>query len=189
MRRQFASLALIAILLLSAGPAAAALPAPGDTVADLEIKTPPQPSEAAYLGLSARATSFRLSQIKAELLLVDIYSMYCPRCQAEAPAVNRLFGLLKSEPAARGIRFIGIAAGNSPFEVEVFRKKYQAAQPLFPDAEYVLHKGLGSVGTPSYLLLRSLPGGRGFRVLLSREGEFKDEAAFLQQVLGAAAKR
>ncbi len=176
-------------LLLGAQTAAAALPKAGDTLPDLVVKAQPLPVETAYLGLPAGATSFRLSQVKADFLLVEIYSMYCPRCQAEAPAVNRLFERLKAAPEGQKIKFLGIAAGNSDFEVNFFRKKYQTSLPLFQDADYTLHKGFGAVGTPSYFVLKPAPGGRGFSVVFSQEGQFEDADAFHDKVLRAAGLR
>lgn len=176
-------------LLLVAQPSAAAMPKVGETLPDLVVKAQPLPAEAAYLGLPAGAKSFRLSQIKAEFLLVEIYSMYCPRCQAEAPAVNRLFERLKAAPEGQKLKFLGIAAGNSDFEVNFFRKKYQTTLPLFQDADYALHKGFGAVGTPSYFVLKPAPGGRGFSVLFAQEGQFEDANAFYDKVLRAAGLR
>jgi peroxiredoxin len=188
-RTTLLALSLLCLLLLAAQPAAAGLAKAGDALPDLEVKAAPLPGEAAYLGLPAGTKSFRLSQIKAEVLLVEIYSMYCPRCQAEAPAVNRLFERLQAAPEGGRIKFLGIAAGNSDFEVNFFRKKYQAALPLFQDADYALHKGFGAVGTPSYFLLKPAPGGRGFRVLHAQEGQFGDENAFFEQLLRTARLR
>jgi hypothetical protein len=58
--------------------------------------------------------------------------------------------------------------------------------PLFQDGDYVLHKAFGAVGTPAYLALKAVPGGKGFRVLFFLEGVFDDEQAFLNQVLKAS---
>jgi len=180
--------ALVMIFLLSA-PALAAKPKAGDAIADVEVKAKLKPAEAAYLGLAEGAQSFRLSQIKAEALLVHIYSMYCPRCQAEALAVNRVFERLAGSPQGQKFKFASIAAGNSPFEVEVFRKKFQSPMPLIADPDYALHKAFMAVGTPSYFVLKRAPGGKGFTVLFALEGQFEDENAFFEQVLRAAALR
>jgi len=178
--------ALILIFLLAA-PALAANPKAGDTLPDQTVKAQLSPAEAEYLGLPAGTQSFRLSQIKAEALLVEIYSMYCPRCQAEAMPVNRVFARLKASPEGKRIKFLAIGAGNSPFEVEFFRKKYQAKMPMLPDADYTLHKVFGSVGTPSFFVLK--PGAKGLGVAFFLEGVFADEDDFYAQVLRAAALR
>lgn len=187
MHRPFtAPLIALLLALALALPALAAKPKEGDVLPDLEIKAPLKPAEQEYLGLPAGAKSWRLSQIKAEALLVEIFSMYCPRCQAEAPAVNRVFEKLKASPAGARLKFVAIGAGNSQFEVDFFRKKYQSPMPMVQDADYVLHKAFMGVGTPSYFVLKPLPGGKGFKVLYFLEGQFEGEDAFLEQVQRAA---
>jgi hypothetical protein len=181
---RFASALLV--LLLFCTPSQAAKPKTGDILPDLEVKASPLPAEAAYLGLPAGIKSFRLSQIKAEVLLVEIFSMYCPRCQAGARSVNRVFGRLSAAPQGQKLKMLGLGAGNSAFEVDAFRKMYEIPMPLFQDGDYVLHKALGSVGTPAYLVLKPLSGAKGFQVLFFLEGAFEDEKLFFDQVLRAS---
>lgn len=179
-------LAALLALMIFAAPALAAKPKAGDTLPDLEIRDAVQPADAAYLGLAPGIKSYRLSQIKAEALLINVFSMYCPRCQTDAPAMNRLFERLKADPAAKNLKFLGIGAGNSPFEVGFFRKKTQSPIPMFQDANYALHKALSNVGTPSFFVLRPQPGGKGFDITYFLEGFEEDQEAFYRDVLRAA---
>lgn len=179
------ALCLALSLLLRAGVAQAASPQAGEAFPDARVKHAPQPAEAQYLGLPAGASGWRLSDIKAEALLIEVYSMYCPRCQADAPAVNRVFERLAASPEGARLKMLGVAAGNSPFEVEFYRKKYQVRMPLAPDADYALHKAFGTVGTPSFFVLRRAPGG-GFTIAYFKEGHFGEENEFYEQVLRAA---
>jgi len=180
------ALTLAFCLALSAAPAQAAAPKVGDVLPDLPVTARLTPAEAAALGLPANAQSFRLSQIKAQVLLVEVFSMYCPRCQAAAPAVNRLHERLAAAPQARELRFVALGAGNTAFEVDFYRKKYNTPMPLLPDEDYSLHKAFRAVGTPAFFVLKPLPGGRGLQVLLFHEGQPEDEDAFFAQVLDAA---
>lgn len=143
---------------------------------------------AAYLGVSAGEAGFRLSQVKAEFLLVEVFSMYCPYCQAEARNVNALYGLLQKSKAAGAIRMLGIGAGNTPFEVDFFRDKYQAPFPLFPDQEFACHQALSGPGTPYFMLLKA-DGAGGFTVLHSHLGAFGDPGKFLDTLLAKAGLR
>jgi Peroxiredoxin len=179
--------AAFVMLLLFSAAALAAGPKAGDVLPDAVVKAQLQPAEAEYLGLPARTQSFRLSQIKAEALVVEVYSMYCPRCQAEATAVNRMFARLAASPEGARIKFLAIGAGNTPFEVEFFRKKYQTQMPMLPDADYVLHKAFMSVGTPAFFVLKPVKGG--LSVLFFREGAFPDENVLYDQLLRAATQR
>lgn len=125
-----------------------------------EIQGQPSTRHADYLGLPEGTTSFRLSQIKAELLLVEIFSMYC--CQAAAPKLNRVFGKLKASPLGGSLKFVALGAGNTRL-VDYFCKKHHASMPMFPDTDYTLHATFGNVGTPSFFVLQALPGGKGLK--------------------------
>lgn len=173
--------ALLALLLFCTP--ALAKPKVGDILPDLEIKAAPLAHEAAYLGLNAGVKSFRLSQIKAEALLVEVFSMYCPRCQATAKSVNAVFEALTALPQGKKLKMLGLGAGNSAFEVNTFRKQYEIPLPLFQDGDYTLHKAIGNVYTPTYMVLKPAPGGKGFQVVHFQEGPFGDGQAFLEEVL------
>jgi len=189
MNRLAAALLLALLASAFAVPALAAKPKEGDVLGDVEAKTVLAPKDAAALGLKAGEASFRLSQIKAKTLLVQIFNLYCPRCHADAQKVNRVYERLVVSPQARGLVFVAIGVGDSPLEVEAFRKKHKSPMPMLPDTDYVLHKALMSVGAPSYFVLRPLPGGKGLKVLFHLEGGFDDENVFFEQVLRAAAQK
>lgn len=155
------------------------------TVADLELAGPVGKPAAAYLGVPAGEGAFRLSQVKAEFLLVEVFSMYCPYCQAEAKNVNALHALLEKSPAAARVKMLGIGAGNTPFEVEFFRDKYGVPFPLFPDAEFACHKSLNGPGTPYFMLLKA-DGAGAFTVVYSHLGAFGDPGKFLDTMLAKA---
>lgn len=174
---------LVLLLLLALLAPALAAPKVGDILPDLEIKAAPLPAEAKYLGLAPGVKSFRLSQIKAEALLVEIFSMYCPRCQACARSVNQVFTNLTKLPQGQKLKMIGLGAGNSAFEVNTFRKQFDIPLPLFQDGEYELHKALGNAYTPTYMVLRPAPGGHGFQVLFILSGPFANGEEFLETVL------
>lgn len=155
------------------------------TVADLELAGPVSASAAAYLGLAAGEGPFRLSQVKARFLLVEVFSMYCPYCQAEAGSVNLLYEKLRKSPAADAVKLLGIGAGNTPFEVDFFRDKFAVPFPLFPDPDFVCHAALNGPGTPYFMLLAA-DGAGGFAVLYSHLGPFGDPGKFLDTVLAKA---
>ena len=157
-------------------------------IADMELAGPVGKPAAAYLGLAAGEGGFKLSQVKADFLLVEVFSMYCPYCQAEAKNVNALYGLLQKSKAAGKVRMLGIGAGNTPFEVDFFRDKYQVPFPLFPDQEFICHKALNGPGTPYFMLLKA-DGAGGFTVVHSHLGPFGDPGKFLDTLLAKAGLR
>ncbi|MGE4297984.1 MAG: peroxiredoxin family protein [Desulfovibrionaceae bacterium] len=161
-------------------------PKPGDILADMALQGAMTPEQARYLGLSQDAAPPTLADIKADYLLVEFFSMYCPYCQHEAPHVNDLFALVSKSPEADTVKMLGIGIGNSPFEVDYFREKFTIPMPLFTDEDYAVHKRVGEVGTPFFLLLKRVGNGATWEVAHTQEGPFDAMPAFHQTILHAA---
>ncbi|XXJ18744.1 TlpA disulfide reductase family protein [Desulfovibrio caledoniensis] len=161
---------------------AAALAAPAmasDLFPDVALQGGISPEQRQYLGVPEG--DIRLSDINADFVFVEVFSMYCPICQHDAPGVNDMFARVLASDQADKIRFVGIAAGNTPFEVAFYRKKFDVQFPLFEDPDYVAHKAVGNVGTPAYYLVDLRDRKRA--VMVFHEGEIKDKEAFLKNML------
>mgnify|MGYP001824914128 CR=1 FL=1 len=179
---------LVMLITLSIGPPARGaskpvVPKAGDRLPEIVLPLPAEEQHRQELGLAAPpAETFTLSTVAADLVVVEIFSMYCPHCQREAPKVNRLHAaLLKRPVSAPKIRLLGIGVGNTPMEVAVFRKTYQIPFPLFSDGDFTIHKQLGEVRTPFFFAFR--PGDPGpHRIRLAHMGPFEDVAAFVHRL-------
>jgi peroxiredoxin len=149
---------------------------------DFTLPSPENNIHQTYLGLSD-GEKFSLGQIKAEMVIIEIFSMYCPVCQREAANVNVLFQLIQSSRELKDrVKLIGIGAGNSSFEVDFFREKYAIEFPLFSDSDFSIHKQIGQVRTPHFFAL-SLDGDGRFKVFFSQSSEVSDPNAFLKTLL------
>ncbi len=174
------------VLIILALPVAASsgkAPAAGDLLAGMSLDTPASPDTQAYLGLSGSGT-FNPTGIAGRLLVIEIFSMYCPHCQREAPAVNRLYQAIEASEILRGrVKVIGIGVGNSPFEVDHFRQHYRIPFPLFPDEDFVIHHSLGEIRTPFFIIaaIGSVDNGR---VLWSGAGNMGPLETFLDRLNG-----
>ncbi len=157
-------------------------PEKGGTLPPIILSVPEKPSQKTYLGLSEGKT-FALTDINANVLLVEIFSMYCPHCQAEAPVVNRLYGKIEANSRLkRNIRVIGIGVGNTAFEVNTFREKFHIPFPLFPDPDFKIYSALGKVRTPFFIGIKRENKGME-RIFLVQLGGFGSVDEFLDRIL------
>jgi len=153
-RRMFVVLsaaAFWAALLITIASAEIASPQPGGCLPDFKLPIPENTADKEYLGLTTSG-QFNIGQIKAQVIIIEILSMYCPYCQREAPEVNRVYEIIENNLNLKGrIKLIGIGAGNTPFEVQIYKEKYSVPFPVFSDEDFSLHKAFGEVRTPFFI--------------------------------------
>ncbi|NWF93762.1 MAG: redoxin domain-containing protein [Syntrophaceae bacterium] len=183
-------LCLFVIVIFIAGSisytlAATVSPLKGDVLPKINLLIPKNPDEKNYLGLSGTGT-FRIPQIKAKIVIVEVFSMYCPHCQKDAPRINEMYQMIEDSPDLKNrIKIIGIGAGNSPFEVEVFKKTYSVPFPLFADKDFSIHKLLGEVRTPFFVVIKINEDGT-HHIVHSQLGDFQGAHPFLELVMKAS---
>ena len=185
-RKVSVSLAVvITILGMTFQPGSVAAESPpkvGALLPEIDLSIPKDPKQRNYLGLTGEGT-FKIPQIKAQVVIVQVFSMYCPHCQREAPRVNELFRFMAKHPKWKDkVKLIGIGTGNSVFEVDVFRKNYKISFPLFADGDFSIHKTLGEVRTPYFIGVRIKDDG-GHEVFYSKLGGFEKARDFLQLMI------
>lgn len=156
----------------------------GSILPELMLVTPDNEQHREYLGLTTEpGQMFKISDIKADLLIIELFSMYCPYCQKEAPLVNELHHTMnQNKTKGLSIKIIGLGASNSQFEVEHFGQTYGVEFPLFPDKDMSKYKALGGNGTPGFVgyKLKDVP--QPVNVLRNAGGFYKVED-FLQDLI------
>jgi thiol-disulfide isomerase/thioredoxin len=178
------SVIMLLLAVASSLTAASSPPVVGGTLPDIKLPIPKDSAEKNYLDLGFFGCgTFKIPEIKAKLVIIEIFSMYCPYCQGEAPNVNQLYAKIDDNPSLKGkIKIIGIGAGNTSYEVGTFRKKYNVPFPLFADGDYVIHKMVGEVRTPYFIGVKINPDGSN-RVIYSKLGALGGVDDFLSTLI------
>jgi len=70
-------------------------PEKGEQLPTINLPIPKNPDKRNYLGLSGSGL-FKIPQIKAKVVIIEIFSMYCPYCQKNAPGDNELYRLIEN---------------------------------------------------------------------------------------------
>jgi peroxiredoxin len=157
-------------------------PQVGGQLPDFTLPAPENPDHRAYLGLAEEDGTFTIPEIASPVIIIEIFSMYCPHCQREAPTVNQLYRRIEETPDLKGkVKLIGIGVGNTRFEVDYFRDTYDIPFPLFPDPDFTLHTLFGEVRTPYFVVIKQ-PASGGHRVIHSALGGIGDPDTFLDLI-------
>jgi thiol-disulfide isomerase/thioredoxin len=178
---------IMTVLMIACIASAGSPPAVGGVLPDIKLPIPKDSADKSYLGLGFFGFgSFKIPEIKSRVVIVEIFSMYCPYCQREAPNLNQLYSKIEQNPALKGkIKIIGIGAGNTSFEVGTFKKKYDVTFPLFADEDYVIHKTLGEVRTPYFIVVKINSDGS-HQVIHSKLGNLEGVDRFLEMIIKLA---
>jgi len=130
-------------------------PRKGGRIPVISLPVPKDSEEKIYLGLSSRDGFFKIHQVQAQVILIKIFNLYCPICQSTASAMVELHNQIENHPDFKGkIKLIGIGAGNSQSEIDVFKQKNNIRFPVFPDQDFSIHKALGEVRIPFFIAIR-----------------------------------
>jgi thiol-disulfide isomerase/thioredoxin len=187
MRKILMPLVAVALLFLVSNPNLAANlpPVKGGVLPPFKLPIPKDPVEKSYLGLSGKGF-FRVPQIKARVVIIEIFSMYCPQCQKIAPGIEELYHIIENDMDLKNkIKLIGIGAGDSRYEVEVFKKTYNTPFPLFPDNDFTIHKALGDIRTPYFIAIK-INKDETYEVIHSELDSFKEAQTFLELMITAS---
>lgn len=150
---------------------------PGMMLSEVALNGPVSAEAKKYLGLGD-ADSFFITQIPARLILLEVFSVYCPHCQSKAPTDNEIYKIIAgNEDLNRKVKMIGVGAGNTLKEVDLYRSKFRVKFPLFPDPSFEIYEKLGKPRTPSTILVTNAG-----KVLLAHQGRIADAEAFVQNL-------
>lgn len=153
----------------------------GDPFPELTFPNVLNDQERAYLGLG-RGETFTVNDFDEELLVVEFLNKYCFHCQVQAPVFVLVYNSIQADPGlSYKVKMIGIGAGNSRHQLEVFREETGVQFPLVPDADFVAYDAVGSPKTPFTLLLRKDKDGK--RIVASaHRGVIYSDKGFVEEI-------
>ncbi|OQX18075.1 MAG: hypothetical protein BWK76_08705 [Desulfobulbaceae bacterium A2] len=126
----------------------------GERFPGLQLARPTSTADIAYLGLR-HDKEFSLSEIQADIVVVEILNTFCFACQKQAPVFNELHALILSDARLKHrVKFLGIAVGNTQNAVDHFKTTNDVNFPIIPDEKYVLYEAIGGARTPLTLFVR-----------------------------------
>ena len=151
----------------------------------LELASPPAAAERAYLGITA--DTFRLADVQADIIIIELFSLYCSLCAKEAPAVAELFLLAqKQSTPQRRIVLLGIGAGSTAEEAVRFQKQHSVPFPMVSDQKVIIARTMKMAITPGFIAFKKQPDGS-LISLHTRSGVLGPPQHFLDSALQAAA--
>jgi peroxiredoxin len=178
----FGSVALGAESVTPLGNAVQSVRADGTGIPIIELPIPRSKKDKGYLGLSGSG-NFKIGQIKAQALIIEVFSFYCPHCQRMASQVNDLYQEIQKRADLIGkLKMIGIGAKNSAYEVDSYRERYHVPFPLFSDEGLEITEKLCAKGTPTFIGIK-LDGKGKQEQFYFGEGGFPDTRKFLAEII------
>ncbi|HEY3277305.1 MAG TPA: TlpA disulfide reductase family protein [Syntrophorhabdaceae bacterium] len=163
-----------------------AKPAPPNNSFPLfKLPVPLNEQERSYLGLSGSG-QFRVGHIKPGIVIIEVFSFYCPFCQQAAPGVEQVYRKIEARPDLKArVTMIGIGMGDGAYEVRTFKEKFRVPFPLFSDEDMGIARLLKVKGTPTFIGVK-VDGKGSEEIFYFEAGAFDSPARFLADIIEAS---
>lgn len=158
-------------------------PEPGKKLVPLALPAPLDPAGKKSLGLKDTVVEFSISDLKYELVLMEVIGVYCPQCFKQAPDFNKLYERLNKGKMKGRVAMFALAAGGTDPEIEQLLESGQYIFPVVSDIKFKAHKLLGEPKTPFTIICR--PDGT---ILHTHLGIITDIDAFYAEIKGFLGK-
>lgn len=121
---------------------------------DFPIMSPLSKEVQSYLGIPFKKR-YQVKEFHGDLFLIEYLNTYCMNCIRQAPILNEVFRMIEKDPKLKGkVKIMGFAAGNTPEEVDQYKREYRIPYPIFPDPNFDAHQAVGSPRTPFLIWVR-----------------------------------
>ena len=173
----FFQIIVCAFILFQSGRIFCASPAEEFPAAQFILPAPDSAEAQKYLGLKAMEP-FKVSDIKAKLVVIEFMSAVCPHCLANAPVINNIYKTIQGNSHLADVKLIAIASGNEKAEVDAYKKKFKTPFPVMLDEDFAISVAMEGVPTPTTMIVSTQNG----KVLFSETGVIGDPDKFLKEL-------
>jgi len=174
--RVFLIVACTSIFLQSSGAFCADF---GEKEAYVKFTLPPPDSvqTQAYLGLDAMK-QFKISDIKAKIVVIEVMSAFCLACQANAPIMNDIYKTIQADSGLADVKVIAISIADDKTGVETFKKQFKTLFPVLLDENGEIMRSMRLKATPITIVVST----EDAKVLFTQPGVIPDAGGFVKQV-------
>ena len=123
-------------------------------------------------------TPFKVNDIKAKIVVIELMSARCPHCQANAHIMNDVYKTIQADSGLADVKIIAIAIADDKAGVETFRKQFKTPFPILLDENREITRTIGVKTTPTTLVVST----EDAKVLYTQAGVIPDADAFVKQV-------
>ena len=96
-------------------------------------------------GRTLEGDTFMLSDLRGELVLVNVFATWCGPCRAEMPHLVEV----SKEFEGQGVQFVGLNLAENPGAVRAFKDEFEIDFPLVVDEDGRLTEVYQPVGLPT----------------------------------------
>jgi thiol-disulfide isomerase/thioredoxin len=144
--------------------------------AKFTLPSPDSTQTQKYLGLMAMGP-FKVSDIKAKLVVIEFMSALCPYCQINAPIMNNIYKTIKGDSRLGDVKVIAIASSGKA-EVEAYKKQFKTPFPILLDEDMAISASMDGVPTPTTMIVST----EDAKVLYSHTGTIENPDAFIKRL-------
>ena len=155
----------------------------GASFPEIAMKVPVGEKDREYLGLP-ESGNFTLKDIKTDLVLVEIGSIYCGACRRQAPIFNKLHKLIESTPETKGrIKMMSYSAYDIDKDIKEYKKAFEIIFPYIADIDGAVHQSIGCSDTPFTIFVRQNSDGKPGVIVNTHLGIQHDNKALFKKML------
>jgi hypothetical protein len=121
---------------------------------NVEVTKLLSPDDYLHLGLDKNIETFRINDIKGDVLVLELFNRFCLSCIQQASQLQALWEQLETEGLKNRVRVLALGQGNGPKGVNRFRSKHKLTYPIAADPEFSAMSAFGDPGgTPLSLFM------------------------------------